>query len=248
MNTYKKLAVTSLIAMTGLLGACGEDSDLDRVDIDGHYSGVQQIDGFGFLISGVISEYGDAVLYSSTGDYFYAGMLSAATGRGIDGLFRAYTHIPGADTDFAIYGSSGGGTTFFEGTGVSREFISGVLSGRTERSRMDLEYQNFESSRSGMVSSLAGVYEGRDGGAYWRMELTAGGSISGDDDAGCVYSGTLGLNAGSNTYAVQDLRAVCGVNSYLFDGVAYRTSSGLGLSLYDSGTVIVADLPSAGGG
>ena len=125
MNTQIKLVAA--LAFAGALSACGETIESDIQALDGHYQGTLTTGGFSLDLDGVVSDAGQVLLYSRSGDFFYAGLLLGGADGGVDGLLRTYNHEVGADTNYAMYGSASSGPIVFEGDAVSREEISGVL-------------------------------------------------------------------------------------------------------------------------
>jgi hypothetical protein len=237
-----------VMAAVGMVGCGGQTEKQGSPLLHGHYEGVLTSGGVGLSINGVVSDEGDVVLYSSNGEFFYGGVLGADQDGGVRGVFSAYSLDRSLTTNFAIYGSYTGAISDFDGAAVTRQGISGFTTAGAGVARLDIAFNRSRSDVPGTVSSLAGDYSGVDGDSFWNLNVTAGGVITGADDLGCAFDGVAGLNAGTNTYAIRELEVDCGDGAFLVDGVAYRTSRGIGLSLYGDDFVVIGDLQRTPGG
>jgi|GEM_PF-7032137 len=237
-----------LVACCGLM-ACGqEDLKTGELVLHGHYDGVLTSSGIGLGIEGVVSDEGDAVFYSSSGEFFYGGVLDGTNSGEVDGLFAAYAEVTEERTRFAVYGERASGASAFEGAGVTRQGFSGFVSAGSGVARLDLAFDTNKSALGGSLAAVEGSYEGIDGGAFWRLNVSRAGLITGTDNFGCTFSGALSLPTRTNTYAIRELVMNCGGGDLVLDGVAYKESGGLGISLYGDEFIVVGNLPDARGG
>lgn len=206
----KHLILATLISFTlvGCGGGGGGDSTLDSPDnvaANGFWTGT-------FIEDGTTLE-AIAIIYD--------GKIIATTGPALQGgQYSVY-----GDSLSATLKSDGGVTTTLSGTVAEQDTINGSFSTNVPSSgTLALSYSSIYDNASSQAM-IAGSWESYYNDAYTTMTVSSDGTVTGSNDSGCIFNGTITTPDTSHALYLADIDiSNCGADSGNLNGFATKPS------------------------
>ncbi len=199
--------ITTLTACGGGGGGNGNSSTGGgNVPVGGIYNGSITESGQTYTLMGIVDEIGNATFVESNST---APVALVTPGTEITSANGSYNSGPNA----AAYALCCTGFTFSNGQSTERVAISATIDPRTSingtftdaggSGTFTLTYDAAHYQQASSLSLIAGTYAYSYGGATGTITIASNGTVSGSDNQGRVYSGTVTVqNAAYNAYDV----------------------------------------------
>lgn len=216
-----------LILSTALFGCGGGGGSAGpaplAAGVAGVYSGTSTDTSGTYTVVGAIAPNGTGVFLNTTDNTIFRVNLSGGPGN-ISGGFIAFANVDGNSYSVVdLFAGAGDVAGNFAGS-----LLSGTLTSAPDTATFSLNREAVDSSLTSGLSTLSGTWRGDDGPSdFTSITIGSGGVISGTDNDGCVYSGSVSLpRAGLNVYLL-NLNANCPSEPTLSaDGLLIRTVDG----------------------